>query len=250
MDKILAIFTAAAAALSSFAAVQFDGVDDAFTIGDTLATVTSASTASISVWAKCTALPTSASQGRVFMTYRAPSSTAYAIGVLQSDGHWFFQYRATAQAAPTLDGGLAALNTWTHLALVRNGTSIVAYTNGVQCASASDAEAPDTSGGPPNAVMGRMNTSDNPFTGQIEDLAVYTRALPAAELLNLASCRQFYRVHTAFGYWPMNDGADGTSANGSSAIDRSGGGHNATGDHGGINAANLTWRASDFLSYP
>ena len=87
----------------------------------------------------------------------------------------------TLPNAPPLYGtGVLALNTWTHLAATYDGATMRLYVNGVQVAS--------------RAQTGTIVTSTNPlqiggdsiygqyFTGRIDEVRIYNRALSAAQI--------------------------------------------------------------------
>ena len=72
------------------------------------------------------------------------------------------------------------LNTWTHLALTYDGTTLRLYVNGVQVGMLAQTGAIATSSSPlrigGNAPWGEY------FSGQIDDVRVHNRALSAAEI--------------------------------------------------------------------
>jgi hypothetical protein len=76
--------------------------------------------------------------------------------------------------------GALALNTWTHLALTFNGTSLVLYVNGIEVNRT----------GPPGAILtstealsiGGNNVWGEWFSGLIDEVRIYNRALSASEI--------------------------------------------------------------------
>jgi hypothetical protein len=81
---------------------------------------------------------------------------------------------------------LAALaeNTWTHVAAVYDGTSVILYINGVQDFKrlAKFGPAPGTS----NLEIGRR-LGFNSFDGHLDDVRIYDRALSAAQVMDLSA---------------------------------------------------------------
>jgi hypothetical protein len=73
-------------------------------------------------------------------------------------------------------------NVWVHWAMTRAGTLLTVYRNGVNVGSRNDLP---TSAVPMGAFMvgGDQYTGGNPMTGRVEAVAVYLRALSAAEVL-------------------------------------------------------------------
>jgi hypothetical protein len=98
-----------------------------------------------------------------------------------SDNSGFPAMGATLPGTPPLYGtGVLALNTWAHLAATYDGATMRLYVNGVQVAS--------------RAQTGTIVTSTNPlqiggdsiygqyFTGRIDEVRIYNRALSAAQI--------------------------------------------------------------------
>lgn len=79
-------------------------------------------------------------------------------------------------------------STWYHLAVVKNGTSVKIYVNGVLIDTETLTIA-DASPGRPNQVVFGIDTFDSnygPLCGLMDDLAFFSKALTAAEIANLA----------------------------------------------------------------
>jgi hypothetical protein len=76
-----------------------------------------------------------------------------------------------------------AANTWTHLAMTYDGTTMRYYVNGTQVATRAQTGAAATSAGllriGGNSVWGEW------FAGQIDEVRVYNRALTAAEIVTV-----------------------------------------------------------------
>ncbi len=89
-------------------------------------------------------------------------------------------------AGGALDGpwtGSVSTNTWTHLAGVYNGTNVILYKNGVELGRTAKTGLTDTA---LTAVMiGAENSGGitNPYTGLIDNVRIYNRALSASEIL-------------------------------------------------------------------
>ena len=71
------------------------------------------------------------------------------------------------------------INTWTHLATTFDGATVRLYVNGVQVASRPETTALTTSTGP--LTLG-YNIYGERFTGRIDEVRVYNRALTVPEL--------------------------------------------------------------------
>jgi hypothetical protein len=93
--------------------------------------------------------------------------------------------------APTGTGGETGIfgaasvrpNEWQHVALVRNGTTITGFINGQQVGSMTNGSATDSiRAGSSPFVIGGYSTSNQPYTGQIDQVRVWSSARSSAEL--------------------------------------------------------------------
>jgi hypothetical protein len=153
-------------------ALSFDGVDDWVTVPDASSlALTNAMT--LEAWVR----PTALSSWRTVILKETLSNLAYAL------------YGSTSNASrPDTEAGSAwlygpsalATNTWSHLAATYDGTTLRLYVNGTQVASKASSVLMPVSSGPlrmgGNAIWGEF------FSGQIDDVRVYNRALSAAEV--------------------------------------------------------------------
>ena len=105
-----------------------------------------------------------------------------------------------------------------------------------------------------NVVIGRSSVDGASYAnGKIGEVSIWRAELTAAELLQLYNSKI---KHMALQTSPpdlelalsMNDGANGTSADGDTIRDMSVNGNDATGDDGV--GASLIWAAEDVMSYP
>jgi Concanavalin A-like lectin/glucanases superfamily/Domain of unknown function (DUF2341) len=87
----------------------------------------------------------------------------------------------TLPAAPPLYGtAVLALNTWAHLAATYDGATMRLYVNGVQVASRAQTGAFETSTNP--LQIGGDSIYGQYFTGRIDEVRIYNRALSAAQI--------------------------------------------------------------------
>jgi len=79
--------------------------------------------------------------------------------------------------------GSVLANQWQHVAVVRNGTSVTGYVNGQALATFTNPSATDaiTAGSSP-FVVGGYSTTNQTFTGQIDQVRVWSSARTAAEI--------------------------------------------------------------------
>ncbi len=104
------------------------------------------------------------------------------------DGHYMLKLRKTPGGGYSnfsfVDGGLAELNTWVHLAGTWDGSMMRLYVDGIEVA-ATTAPSPPAGSGP--LVIGRHSHNGiNFWKGAIDEAAIYNRALTGKEIALLA----------------------------------------------------------------
>lgn len=149
-------------------------------------------------------------------------------------------------------------NQWTSLIFVRSSNTLKGYVDNVEVLSG-DISAIDNMSATFQypLKLGCFNNRGSQIghlDGQLTEFAIWTAAVTADERANLASSRVKYMPRQVQptnqkAYWPMDDGPDGTSADGDTLRDLSGNGNDGTGDDGANNTG-LTWKAEEVLSYP
>lgn len=102
--------------------------------------------------------------------------------------------------------------------------------------------------------IGALFNGSNSFPGQIGEAVIWNTALSADEILLGFKAKTKYmplqiRLGNLAAYWPMDNGLNGTSADGDTARDLSGNGNDGIGNDGGNNTG-LIWKAEEVLSYP
>ncbi len=157
-------------------ALSFDGVNDWVTIADA-ASLDLTSGMTLEAWIRPTAL---GNNWRTVLLKEQPGNYAYAL------------YASTGTGRPSVNaitGGVdrdlratssPALNTWTHLAGTYNGSTLTIYLNGVAAGTvAATGNIVTTTGA---LRLGGTAVWPEWFTGQIDEVRVYNRALSAAEI--------------------------------------------------------------------
>jgi hypothetical protein len=123
--------------------------------------------------------PTSFSDWRAIFSKRASynsSQMRFDVGLAISSGSVYI----TTQSSFIAFDYVPPLNTWTHLAVVAQSAGTALYVNGALQQSLG-AITLGTNGAAPVAV-GNTGDDDDPFSGQIDDLRLYSRALGQTEI--------------------------------------------------------------------
>ena len=178
------------------------------------------------------------------------SSSASAFEVAFHHAGAGIDYLKTSFPRPSSD-------VWHHYAIVisvTGGASVKAYVDGVsQTITTTETLGHETTGfGNYTWYFGARAGTAFHMDAALEEFYIFTRELTQTEvnLVALADMRgSGLQNGSLFNYIPIDDGADGTSADGDTISDRSGNGKTATGNDGGNNTG-LTWKAGEVLSYP
>jgi fibronectin type 3 domain-containing protein len=155
-------------------ALSFDGVDDSVTVPDSNL-LDLAPGMTLEAWVK----PTTVSDWRTALLKERPGQLAYALYAAGDNGRPLAEVAAGTQRDAR---GIAALpvGTWTHLAATYDRTTLRLYVNGTQVASTAvsgtlvNTTRPLKIGG--NSIWGEY------FSGLIDEVRVYERALTPAEI--------------------------------------------------------------------
>jgi hypothetical protein len=93
-------------------------------------------------------------------------------------------YGNTGYDFDPLNGTAIYINTWTHVAVTFANNTITLYVNGIK--GGTSTVTLNTTGN--SNFIGRSNHTDsyNYFNGKIDEVRIYSRALTASEVLNLA----------------------------------------------------------------
>ena len=174
---------------------NFNGTDQALTIADaSSANLEISGSQSWSCWFK----PTELGRGHQIMEKRKLSTTgAYRIISLNADNTFNFNIsgltytEAKSSIAPKL-------NAWHHIVGVYDGTNIKIYVNGTKDENAATGTGDDTNAplGIGANYMGAADSLANFAKGQIDDCAIFDRALTDAEVQSIygSGLQAYYRL--------------------------------------------------------
>lgn len=228
------------------ASVEFDGTDDSITLPDLGAGFGSELT--YAMWVK-----QSTNTGlRMSIILGASGNTdpgAY-LRFSSSNVFYFVVGNGTSRDTDTITTSGRVVDTWYHIAAsVDLGSAQVKkiYVNGVLEGTNAVTIGGTMAG---TQVIHKIGFySSDAFAGKISEIQIYNRAISASEVSILAASRtKGPKFSGLIHYWPLDDVAEGASADGATFKDRVGTA-DATGDNGANNTG-LTGRAEDYLSYP
>lgn len=160
-------------------ALFFDGnVDSVSLASNPVSTVSNPSSAC--VWAKTNDV--SASTGgfnQTIFNFSNDIDNGVHIGSTVNTGTFFASYRSGGTYyGGQSTSGIFTNNSWNHVCYVWNGTGVALYANGASVASTTNTDPPSTV----NTIGARNDLGDGTWSGSIDDLRVYNRALSIAEI--------------------------------------------------------------------
>jgi hypothetical protein len=156
-------------------ALAFDGLDDWVTVADS-ASLDLTTGMTLEAWVNPTAI---SGPWRTVLVKEATGGLAYALYAGEDSGrpsgHAF-----TASEFDTRGTGALPLGAWSHLAVTYDGTTLRLFVNGTQVSSRAVSGAMRVTGGA--LRIGGNAIWNEPFAGRIDEVRVYNRALPAADI--------------------------------------------------------------------
>ncbi len=214
-------------------ALSFDGTDDYVDMGAPAAS----SVMSFSLWINPVSYPTAGVVG-----YKEP---------LRKEGSYHVVFRgyasdievgvkvATVSQSIIIPQAVFPLNTWTHLAMTADGTSVKAFVNGVQYGSSLAYSGSIDNISANHLFVGTYGTTTPSlsrwFDGSVDEVRIYNRALTFGEINTLYANNPVNAITInapqndkltggLVGLWSFN----GADLSGTTAYDRSGSGNNGT----------------------
>jgi len=236
----------------SFAGIDFDGIEDYVEVADSADWDFGAGEFSIAAWVR---VDGEAGTNRQLIGQSDSGVTAASVS-------FWIQINSSNVASLRLNGSTVYLSSsttfdvgeWHHLLYTRNATTLTVYVDGSSEATsgAFGATAVNNSGN--KLGIGRLGEYvSETFNGVIEDVGIWNTELSATDAKLLGGSdgkRMFLQTQSTNlkGGWAIDDGPDGTSADGDTVRDISVNAHHGTADDGAGNA-NCTWIGT-YLTYP
>lgn len=202
--------------VGTYAALFLDGVDDYVNCG-TSATLRTTGDMTFAAWVY------RKSNGAVaygIMSNETINASGTSFWVTSDGKLTLSTSQAAARVILTLATPVLALNTWQHVAVVRSGTGLTCYLNGVSIGTLAGSTAPVVATA--MFAIGRLGGSaDAQFHGMVSDCRFYDTALSGAEILNIFNNVAAPSANLR-GHWRLVEGT------GTTAIDHSGTGNTGT----------------------
>lgn len=234
----------------SWAGIYFDDVDDYVVCGTSL--TLESSPFSVSIWINQN------SPGNFSRVICKDNGIGNAVWTLNnhSDGRYYFDVFNTLNTSfNTYDASvdtLSANGSWTHFVLTFDGTNVSIYKNSVL--KKTNNSFTGTLNTEPTVNMTIGGSQSGCWEGWITEVAYWNVTLTQTEIDLLFNSKikgipLQIRPSNLKGYWSMDEGTSGNSADLDTCWDLSGNGNNGNPDNGGNNTG-LTWIGESVLSYP
>jgi hypothetical protein len=182
-----ATLTSPAWAVGQFGSALFPN-GAAYAESPDLAALTPGATATFEAWVYLTSAPTELAS--IVNKWGQTADDEYLFG-LTTGRNPYFAWHTTGGSTwgtpafnDTVDPSQVPLNTWTHLALVRNGATLTFYLNGVASSSVSVMDGNPFRNGTHSLRVGSQNRGGmtRAFPGRVDELRIYTSALTIPQI--------------------------------------------------------------------
>lgn len=159
--------------------------------------------------------------------------TAYQLWVNDSNGT---NFKAVSVS------NIAVLNQWQHVAGVWNGSELRLYLNGVLVGTTTGVTGASFKSQLNNPIHIGTNLSNEKYTGNLDEIRIWSRALTDAELLNNMNCELGASQTGLIAYYKFNQGVgNGNNSGVTTLTDSSGNNYNGTLNNFGLNGTASNW---------
>ncbi|CCG53723.1 Protein of unknown function precursor [Flavobacterium indicum GPTSA100-9 = DSM 17447] len=159
--------------------------------------------------------------------------TAYQLWVNDSNGT---NFKAVSVS------NIAVLNQWQHVAGVWNGSELRLYLNGVLVGTTTGVTGSSFKSNLINPIHIGTNLSNEKYTGNLDEIRIWSRALTDAELLNNMNCELGASQTGLIAYYKFNQGiGNGNNSGLTTLTDSSGNNYNGTLTNFALNGTASNW---------
>jgi len=244
---------------SCFAGVDFDGVDDFINVSDS-ASLDVTSAISISIWFYTNTVSV---REAPLNKYDTASERAYAININETNNGDIVAYlgysNGDSYKKASSVGSTISISTWHHIVItwgkaVDSG-KIKIFVDGSEVSYIKqESLTEDLSNVAEDIFIGKAYGSQRYFDGPLNELAIWNNDLTETEITMLSKSEKkgtplHIKSANLIVYLPLDDVAYGTSADGTTFVDRSGTGNDGTGVDG-ANDSGLTGAGEEILTSP
>lgn len=181
-------YTSTTAGFSTGDSLSFDGTGDYVTVADDNSLDTIYLT--IGVWIK-TGGNVNPTQYIISKWDEGANQRSYAVSIETATVYFLTSQSGTLATVDSIGRGALSTNTWYHIAVTSDGSEKKIFINGTQ-AGASSVWANTIHAGTSSLVMGARDSSPvELFTGIIDEVSIYDRALSANEIKALSQRRKY-----------------------------------------------------------
>jgi hypothetical protein len=162
-------------------ALDFDGVNNYVTISSS--TLSSFAQSSVCAWIRPDDLASDVDKSRTVLNLYTSSTAGLRFGV-NSSGKVFVAYMNSTDYSKRVKdtGTMVQINQWTHICYTFNGSTVNIYVNG---SNQVEIESTTSYGLGGATQIGALQGTTGSWSGAVDDLRAYNRALSAAEIQNL-----------------------------------------------------------------
>lgn len=175
----------------------------------------SGSTLTVAGWVK---LPTPGVGSLQTIAGMAPNNSdwSYVIG-LSGGGQAIILTKAGGNQVAKAGGTTLSANTWYHIAMTYDGSTMTVYLNGVSDGTIAQSGTLFSNSPTGRFIIGASNdgTVDSLLNGQIDDVRVWSRSLSSSEILSLKTTPcTFNNGANLLGWWQLENNGTDSSGNG------------------------------------
>jgi hypothetical protein len=189
----------------------FDGVDDYVVLGNATVLGFTSQNFTIETWIK----PGNVTKRMRVFQRGSYNNDGYRLDAITNGTLAFYTYQSNATQATFTSSNVVAVGNWSHVAVVRQGTSVRIYVNGVDRAGTAGSHIDPAYVANRNATIG-TSYAPEVFYGIISEVRVWDYARSESQI-NAGMYGNFTGSESGLvGYWKLNEGS-GTMAHDSTA---------------------------------
>jgi hypothetical protein len=189
----------------------FDGTDDYVSLGNATTLGFTSQNFTIEAWIK----PDTVARRMEIFTRHKYNNDGYRLDAITNGTLEFYTFQSGANQVSKTSSAVLTIDNWSHIAVVRQGTSVRIYVNGVNVTGTAGSHIDPAYSASRNASIGTSYTPEV-FDGTISEVRVWNYARSESQI-NAGMYGNFTGSESGLvGYWRLNEGS-GTIAHDSTA---------------------------------